>query len=294
MTWGSIQPTEPLPSAIAQAGRLTPTPLWQTALTPASDLPSGRQRVVTLEDVQAPYALLSDQVDESFNALRSELAARLGWDPFSSLENAYVPLTSPLFPGMLNDWLYTGRAIALNPSPINAGWMVTVREDYGPYTYWRVFLRTRYQDGSQGVPLTEVPWDLKARYGGDPRAYEQGGALASAIPPGYWLDFTVLALSYGWERLPALSMWRSALPAAHYNEFVHTDGLDWFSAMVEIYPVEAVYTPTPVQPPTLTPTATRRPTRTPTPTRTPWPTRTPTITPTRALTPVPTSISPTP
>ena len=287
MCWGSVQPAWPITTAA-----ITPTPLWQTVLTPLYGLPSGRQRVVPLEDVQAPYALLHDQVDESFNALRSELASHLGWDLFSSLENAYVPLTSPLFPGMLNDWLYTGRAIALNPAPISAGWMVTVREDFGPYTYWRIFLRTRFQDGSQGRPLSEAPWDLNARYGGDPRAFEQGGAPAQAIPPGYWLDFTALAASYGWERLPALSTWRSALPAARYNEFVHTDGLDWFSAMVEIYPIEAVYTPTPVQPPTFTPTPTRRPTRTPTPTRTPYPTRTPTITLTN--TPIPITTTPTP
>jgi TolB protein len=228
--------------------------------------------------------MLHDQVNESFDSLRKELSTRLGWDPFSSLENAYVPLTSPLFPGMLNDWLYTGRAITLNPSPINAGWMVIVREDFGPYIYWRLFLRTRFQDGSQGVPLSQAPWDLNARYGGDPRAYEQGGTLAPAIPQGYWLDFTALAASYGWERLPALTTWRSALPAARYNEFVHTSGLDWFNAMVEIYPIEAVYTPTPVQPPTFTPTATRWPTRTPLPTRTPWPSRTPTATPARTNT----------
>jgi TolB protein len=291
MTWGSVQPTWS-----ATTAAITPTPLWQTVLTPSSGLPSGRQRVVPLKDVQAPYAMLHDQVDESFNAMRSELASRLGWDLFSSLENAYVPLTSPLFPGMLNDWLYTGRAITLNPAPVSAGWMVTAREDFGPYTYWRIFLRTRFQDGSQGRPLSEAPWDLNARYGGDPRAYEQGGASAQVIPPGYWLDFTALAASYGWERLPALTTWRSALPAARYNEFVHTDGLDWFSAMVEIYPIEAVYTPTPVQPPTFTPTATRRPTRTPTPTRTPFPTRTPTITRTNTDTPIPPApaITPTP
>jgi TolB protein len=245
-------------------------------------------RVVPLDDVQAPYPLLHDRADESFNALSDELSRRLGWDFLSVLENAYVPLTSPLFPGMLNDWLYTGRAIVLNTAPVNAGWMVVLREDYGPATYWRIYLRTRFQDGSQGMPLHRAPWDLNARYQGDPRFYEQGGALSPAIPPGYWLDFTELAARYGWERLSALSSWRSALPAARANEFVFTSGLDWFTAMVEIYPVEAVYTPTPVQPPTFTPTSTRRPTRTPTPTRTRFPTRTPTITRTPTLTRTPT------
>ena len=292
LSWGSISLPQPLPSPIRQAAGITATPPWQAQLTPASDIPGRRQRIVPLEDVQAPHPMLHDGVDDSFNALRLEAASRLGWDFLATLENAYVPLTSPLFPGLLNDWLYTGRAIVINPAPVNAGWMVILREDFGPYTYWRVFVRTRFQGGSQGAPLHEIPWDLNARYAGDPRDYEQGGDLAPAIPPGYWLDFTNLAANYGWERLSALSTWRSALPAARYNEFVRTDGLDWISAMVEIYPIEAIYTPTPLQPPTFTPTPTRRPTRTPTPTRTPFPSRTPTVT----RTPMPSqqTTSPTP
>ncbi len=288
LCWGSKALPQPLPSVLNQAARSLPTPPYQDILTPITEIPSGRMRVVSLDDVQAPYPLLHDRADESFIALRNELSRRLGWDFLSVLQNAYVPLTSPLFPGLLNDWLYTGRAIELNTAPVNAGWMVFTREDFGPSTYWRVFLRTRFQDGTQGIPLEQAPWDLNARYQGDPRFYEQGGAPVLGIPSGYWLDFTELASSYGWERLPALSTWRSALPAARLNEFVLTGGLDWFSAMVEVYPVDAVYTPTPIQPPTFTPTITRRPTLTPTPTRTPFPTRTPTVTRTATITRTPT------
>lgn len=292
LSWGSASLPEKLPTPLQQVAYSTPTPPWQPALTPLGEGPSGRQRLVSLEGVEAPYPILQDLADEAFVALRTALAARIGWDYLSTLENAYVPLTSPLFPGMLDDWLYTGRAFSLNPAPANAGWLVLVREDYGLATYWRVYLRTRFQDGSQGRPLQRYPWNMSARYSGDPRAYEAGGAPMTSIPPGYWLDFTDLAASFGWERLPALSTWRSALPAARYNEFVLSDGLDWYSAMREIYPAEALYTPTPVQPPTHTPTPTRRPTRTPTPTRTPWPSRTPT--PSRTLTPIRTLITPSP
>ena len=168
-----------------------------------------------------------------------------------------------------------------------------MREDYGSKTYWHIYLRTRFQDGTQGEPLHDLPWDFNARYSGDPRSYEQGGALAKAIPPGYWLDFTQLAADYGWQRLPALSTWHSAYSSARFTEFALTGGLDWYSAMLEIYPPQALYTSTPVLPPTMTPTATRWPTRTPTPTRTPWPSRTPTPTRTPTVTttpnPVPTA-----
>ena len=99
------------------------------------------------------------------------------------------------------------------------------------------------------------------------------------IPPGYWLDFTRLAEAYGWERLPALSTWRSSYPAARFNEFALTDQLDWQSAMLEVYPAEALVTPTPITP-TPEPSRTARPpTSTATPTRTPW----------RASSPTPTS-----
>jgi TolB protein len=314
LAWSPTSLPQTLPLVLDATRRLTPTPAWGPALTPLSDIPNGRQRLVELTDVEAPYPMLQDLADESFNALRQALSNQVGWDFLSSLENAFIPLTTPLFPGMKDDWLYTGRAIAVNPAPINAGWMVVVREDYGTDTYWRIYLRARFQDGRQGVPLHDQPWNFNARFSGDPVDYEQGGAYMEAVLPGYWVDFTHLAASYGWQRLPALSIWRSAFNAARYNEFILSNGEDWFAAMQEIYPPEALVTPTPVLPPTFTPTATRRPTRTPymtrtpRPTRTPVPTRTPTLTrtqtPTRTLTPTrtptptktatPLSLTPTP
>jgi TolB protein len=242
------------------------------------DVPGGRQRLIPLQAVEAPNAYLNDQVDESFQALRQRIAAASGWDFLASLENAFVPLTAPLLPGMEESWLYTGRAFSFNPLSMNAGWLVVVREDYGPETYWRVFIRTRYQDGKQGRPLHTLPWDFSARFEGDPQAYEKGGRPAHQVPSGYWLDVTSLALAYGWERLPALSTWRSAYVTTRFNEFVLRDGLNWRNAMLELYPQEALVTPT-VSTPTPAPSATPRPTRTPTPTRTPRPTPTPTATP---------------
>ena len=243
LTWSNFNLPDPLPASLTQIAEANPTPSWQVALENSNGTPGGRRLVVPILDVEAPYPMLQDLVDESFIALREALATRIGWDYLSTLENAYVPLTSPLSPGKLEDWLYTGRAFTLNPVVSNAGWMVVMREDFGSETYWRVYLRARFQDGSQGMPLYNLPWDLNARYSGDPRTYEQGGAPVSSIPPGYWLDYTQLAASFGWQRLPALSTWRSAIPSARYNEFVLIDGLDWYSAMLEIYPPEAINTP---------------------------------------------------
>ena len=291
ITWGKLFSGLNFKYNFCDAAQATVTPLWQPALTPMADIPAGRQRLVALQDVLAPNAILQDMVDESFVSLRKRIAQATGWDLLTNLENAYVPLTVPLGPGMEDDWLYTGRAFAFNPLPANAGWIVIIREDYGAQTFWRVYLRARYQDGSQGRPLEALPWDFNARASGDPRAYETGGAYSQTIPAGYWIDMTRLAAAYDWERIPALTTWRSSYSAARFHEFIHSAGLDWQDAMLEIYPAEVLVTPTVIIPTTQVPTRTLRPSQTPLPTRTRWPTRTPTPTatlrPTSSPTPTP-------
>ncbi len=303
ITWGRRALPENLPPPLAAAAQITPAPLWTADLSQSVGLPEGRRQVVSMQGVQAPYAMLQDGVDESFNALRRRAADSVGWDFLATLEEAYIPLTTNLAPGMQSDWLYTGRAFRFNTAPVNASWVLVVREDFGGQTYWRIYLRARFQDGSQGRPLEQMPWNFAARLN-DPLAYEQGGAL-EPVPSGYWLDFTSLAVAYGWERQPALSSWRQAYSSTRYNEFVLAGGLDWLSAMQEVYPRSALDTPTPVSSPTITCTATKTPTitptatwppwksPTPTKTRTPWPTRTPTFTNTPRPTRTPT-ITPTP
>lgn len=275
LTWQARLPAE-LPEPFARAAAATPDALW-TAVS-ASGASNGRAALVPLEGVQAPAPRLHDNVDEAFVALRQRVAEETGWDVMSNLQNAFVPLTEALDPGLGNDWLYTGRAFALNPVTMTAGWVVAVREDFGPQTYWRVYVRTQMQDGLQGMPLHDPPWDLNARYSLDPYSYEQGGEYGS-VPPGYWIDFTSLARTYGWERQPALSNWRTFFHGTRVTQFAMTGGLDWYSAMLEIYPPEVLVTPTEIAPPTRTPTPTITPTSTAAPTRTPLPTRTPTRTP---------------
>lgn len=285
LAWGKPGLLERLPDPFNEAARVTPTALWIPEITRVTDVPNGRMQVAPLDDLQAPHPVLNDLVDESFRMLRTDLATIIGWDFLSTLENAYVPLTTPLDPGKGRDWLYTGRAIAVNSLTMNAGWMEVVRQDFGDRTFWRVYLKVRYTDGSAGMPLHELPWDFSARLSGDTTAYEQGGRLAAKPEPGYWLDFTQLAASYGWERLPALSSWRTSYPEARFNEFALTSGLDWRAAMLELYPAEALITPTPLVPPTRTLTPTPFWYQSPTPTETPTPR--PTLTP---ISPTPTEV----
>jgi TolB protein len=269
ISWTNNLLTPALQTIYQGAAQATSTPLYLTEITTPAAENGERYQLVPLKGVAAPQAYLHDQIDESFSALRSRIASQAGWDFLGTLENAYVPLTTPLDPGMGDDWLYTGRAIAINTLPLNAGWMAVVREDYGTDTYWRVYVRALYQDGSAGLPLHEHPWDFDGRYSGDTTLYEQGGKPQASIPPGYWIDFTELAQAYGWERLPALVTWRAFYPGARFNEFVSPGGMSWQDAMLELYPPEALVTPTLVIPPTRTPTPTLRWYVSPTPTTTP-------------------------
>jgi len=290
LVWLRLDLPDPLPQAYNQATAYTPVAPWSPAIVPMQEGPANRWTVVPLPDVLAPYPELHDLVDESFAALRQRVIDEVGWDALASLQNAFVPLTSPLDPGLGNDWLYTGRAFAINTLIANTGWMATVREEIGQQTFWRVYLRAQAQDGTQGQPLHDAPWDLSARYNFDPLAYERGGQY-DPIPSGYWLDFTALARAYGWERLPALPNWRAYYAGTRFSEFVLTGGLDWYDAMLQLYPAEALITPTPRLPPTATPSRTPRPTSTsgPSPTPTLSPTLTPTPLPTNTPTPVPTN-----
>jgi TolB protein len=296
LAWGAAKLPNPLPDVFSNPAANTPAPLWAPIITPVGEIPDQRWYVVPLDNVQAPYAQMHELVDESFIGLRNRLSKETGWDALASLENAFVPLTMPLEPGMNEDWVYTGRAFAINSLMTNAGWMVAMREDIGAQTYWRLFIRCTVQDGSLGEPLHDAPWNLNARYELNPQTYEQGGDY-SAIPSGYWVDVTSLASAYGWDRLPALPNWRTFYAGARFTEFALTSELDWYSAMRELYPPEALITPTRVLAPSLTPTRTATPTSTKFPTRTPRATFTPSITFTPSLTstPLPTATwSPTP
>lgn len=224
---------------------VTPTPIWKAQIS--STRSSGdRYDLVEIPTLEAPYPQFHDLVNESFSALKEQAAQKIGWDFLGTLENAYIPITAPLDPKQDLSWLYTGRGFRVSGLPRQAGWMVVVREDYGAQTYWRVYVRAHAQDGSLGRPLHDLPWDFDARYAGIPLKYEQGGAVAQEVPAGYWVDFTALANVYGWERLPALSRWLSSFPAARFSEFAFRSGLTWRAAMLEIYPPQALYTPTAV------------------------------------------------
>ena len=236
--WGVNALPAALPSLIAEAAEAQPSAPWLEQLIPSPGALSGRQNVIDLPGIKAPHASLTGLAVEPFFALKDRVNNELGWDVLSDLENMFVLITEPLPPGRQNDWLYTGRAFALNPVLIDYEYMLVVPEEFGPDTYWRIFLKPLDQTGLMGTPLTQFPWDFEARFSGSPAAYENGGEQYLEVPGGYWVDFTSLAIDYGWERTPALITWQSYIQGARYNVFAITSGLDWEDAMLQLWPPE--------------------------------------------------------
>ncbi len=229
ISWVPAKSAPPLKKYLSQHSAASETRLWQPEIS-TQDVSSGRYEMVYLPDVTAPEPFLIDTVNESFNSMRAALRSELGWDFLKILEGASISIPAYSSPGLLEDWGYTGRSIAVNLDPLDSGWMAVSREDILGRTYWRVWLKCMQQDGTCGVPIQNLVWDFNARIQGSPSAYENGG-LATTLPQGYWIDFTSFALGYGWERLPAGSNWQVYFPETRINRFVLRDGLTWHEAM---------------------------------------------------------------
>jgi len=231
----------PLPQRLVNSGGLAKAsndPLFIEQVNDPTTDPPYRLRV--LANVNAPNAVLSERVNDSFMAFRERASDVLGWDLLGRLEDAFWQIDRPPQPGEeRRNWLMTGRAVAINrnlivgfPAPIEV-----VREDFGVDVYWRVYVRVsdEAQSGQLGEPLRRMPWDFASRNQGDVDAYDNGGRLRAEMPAGYYIDLTQLALDYGWERVAAGSDWRRNFNSTNYWLFQRRDNLTWFDAMRELY-----------------------------------------------------------
>ncbi|MFO7742201.1 MAG: DPP IV N-terminal domain-containing protein [Anaerolineae bacterium] len=209
--------------------------------TPAEGVP---YELVVLPGVSTEEGVpfLSDQVNDSFNALRRRVAEEAGWDYLAGLDRAAIGLDHvPPTGQSRKSWHLCGRAFALGQEPYQREepMVELVREEVGNSTYWRVFVRAAKQDGSMGEPLRDVPWDLDARRGGGGAAVD-GGAPRGSVPAGYYVDFTALASDYGWERVPADWRWRTFWPDIRWWEFRKTGDLTWWDCMLEVFESEEI------------------------------------------------------
>jgi TolB protein len=214
-------------------------PLYREALAPAKN--DGAPVLLWEVAVNAPTPYLNDRVDQSFLALRDRIVQEAGWDFLGQVEGLFMDLESKPVIGLPKEnWNQAGRAFdfvyedALSLEPR----LEVVREDIGSETFWRVYLRAEKQDGSQGEPLRQLPWDFRARFGAEASYFDEGGKVKDAIPAGYYVDFTALAADYGWQWLPSTTNWRTFFPGVRFWHYENRQGLTWPEAMLEIYTPE--------------------------------------------------------
>jgi TolB protein len=272
VAWTSAVLPDPIPEWIETLAAATPEP---TATKAAAGTPMSAELVDI--GVNAPDPRLSSAVVERFLSLRAAVKKQAGWDFLGTLDSAVVGIETPMPPKETLSWLRTGRAFAIARAAIAKGWLVVVPDPNGTSAYWRLYIRTAFQDGSLGEPLRDLPWDFDARSSGVSSALDSGGQYYKSIPVGYYVDFTQLAAGYGFNRIASEPDWRTYYFGIRFWEFVCSDGLDWFAAMGELYSPYAYLTPTPSNTPTFTPTYRWGPPLTTTPTPSPTPSKTPTV-----------------
>ncbi len=239
-------------------------------------VPPYHRLVTILPEVK--NAMLTDKVDNSFNALREATRNKTGLDFLGAGIDMWWPAQGedrhiPDPRQGLQNWHYAGRAfdfdrnLVFNDPPA----VEVVREDDGNgNTFWRVYVRVseKLQGGQLGEPLKRLSWDIASRTSTDPQAYENGGRLKAAVPGGYYIDFTALAEDYGWNRIAANRSWVALAQGMLYWEFDKRESLTWNDAMLELYTQQDVDTflSGPPLRPTFPSTPTEAgPTRTPTP-----------------------------
>lgn len=286
ISWSYTTLPGSLQGSIKEAAAATSGPPWTEKITnPTNADPP--YSLITIPDLRAPVPAYSDRVDEAFAALRLRVITEAGWDFLQLLDNAAIRIDTQLDPGLpYESWNRAGRAFDISQAAINDGWGVMLREDVGNRTYWHVWVRVFKGDGSLGEPLRRTPWDFRTRFqANNPAAFDAGGSFFTEIPKGFFIDFTTLVADYGWQRVPAADDWRIFYPGVQYWHFEHRDGLDWASAMRELYSPEQVATATPFKTPTFTPSPSLSPTITETPHDTPTGTSTASRTPTNTFTP---------
>jgi len=232
--------TAPLPSALVNEGGLeigVSEPLFEEQV--ASDgRPYRLGPLVNISGIEP--AVLSELVNDSFNALRTRTNEVVGWDFLGQLSDAWWDLAYRPQPGEpRRNWHMTGRAFSFNrnqilgfPPPVEV-----VREDTEVDTRWRVYVRVAddAQNGELGEPLRDMPWDFVGPEDNDVEAYERGGRLRLEMPEGYYVDFTQLAEDYGWSRVPASGDWRKNVKGRNFWTFQKREGLTWYEAMQQIY-----------------------------------------------------------
>jgi TolB protein len=227
--------------------------------TPSAPVETGAlAQVVTVPSILANYSQAPIRVNEfvapSLVAWQQDLQEASGWDFLGMTLGAWRSIDSVRKKEMYAydygflSWHKAGRALdlALEYKVDGVDQIVLAREDLGQQVYWRMYLRTARQDGSQGEPLKDNPWLYWWHIVPDnePEAYGSGGKRLP-IPGGYYVDVTAMAKRHGWQRIASYAIegdyhWHSDSNGTEYWHYERTDGLIWWDAMRQLYPPETL------------------------------------------------------
>ncbi len=213
----------------------------QPDLAPAnSGHPYEFRRVTTIR-LDSGLTKLNGRVADSLLALQTRVKQEVGYDFFALVADMFRALeyrcdnTCDTL-----SWHKSGRAVDTRldySDPRGIGGLEVVREDQQGETYWRMYLKTAAQDGTQGEPLKDAPWDFsyRARW-----VVGKGeGGTRKPVPYGFYVDFTELARQYGWERISSQDSedldWKTNKLGAEYWHYQKMHGLNWYQAMREVY-----------------------------------------------------------
>lgn len=170
-------------------------------------------------DVTAPLPYLRRGTPaDAYRALRAKVLAECGFDFLAVCADMMRRRNfSTTKPGVASRSRHKcGDAFDYNiESPI----VLPVQEDIGGHTYFRTYLKVAVQDGSSG--------DLRVLTTLDNRRVR-----------AYFIDFTALAGSFGWHRIPAHTGWASTGKNFTKMEYWHyqlTEGLSYEEAIGRLY-----------------------------------------------------------
>ena len=234
----------------APAGTKRPAGNWQPlaiALVPQLAL-AGNNRVGSttprgvseVADIDAPSNLFANAVVGSFTRLRAQVKDELGYDFLFRFGDTWRSVGNSS--GGMMSWHKTGRAFDV-PHAYNVGGerrLYLARQVLGDQTYFRIYLKTKKQDGSQGAPMRETVFEVLGRQN-DPTVVREGG-FPLPPPAGYFIDFTALAEREGWTRISGLTApdgdWRKHYNDIEYWHYERRDNLRWYEAMALVQPAD--------------------------------------------------------
>lgn len=170
--------------------------------------------MLTKISANAPTPEMNSLVAPFFEALRQDIKEKSGVDFLAKCGDVFRPENfHSSKDGVANRSNHkTGRAFDYDQT---SPYILVTTEPRGGKMYFHTYIKCVPQDGSKGTLMT-----IKEKRG--------------FTFKGYVVDFTSIAASHGFERIPAWSGWQH-----HYNEqeFWHyqkMDGLTWDEAMAQI------------------------------------------------------------